>query len=175
MASNVTALNSRKRLRHTFGSIAEVAAMPNLIEVQRTSYETFLQRDIPAHEREDIGLQEVFKSVFPINDFAGKSMLEFVSYELEDPKYDVEECQQRGMTYASPLKVILRLVVWEEDEITGTRSIRDIKEQDVYMGDMPLMTGNGTFIVNGTERVIVSQMHRSPGVFFNHDRGKAHY
>ncbi|NDA07800.1 MAG: DNA-directed RNA polymerase subunit beta [Alphaproteobacteria bacterium] len=174
MASNVTALNSRKRLRHTFGSIAEVAAMPNLIEVQRTSYETFLQRDIPAHEREDIGLQEVFKSVFPINDFAGKSMLEFVSYELEDPKYDVEECQQRGMTYASPLKVILRLVVWEEDEITGTRSIRDIKEQDVYMGDMPLMTGNGTFIVNGTERVIVSQMHRSPGVFFDHDRGKTH-
>ena len=174
MASNVTALNSRKRLRHTFGSIAEVAAMPNLIEVQRTSYETFLQRDIPAHEREDIGLQEVFKSVFPINDFAGKSMLEFVSYKLEDPKYDVEECQQRGMTYASPLKVILRLVVWEEDEITGTRSIRDIKEQDVYMGDMPLMTGNGTFIVNGTERVIVSQMHRSPGVFFDHDRGKTH-
>lgn len=101
-------------------------------------------------------------------------MLEFVSYELEDPKYDVEECQQRGMTYASPLKVILRLVVWEEDEITGTRSIRDIKEQDVYMGDMPLMTGNGTFIVNGTERVIVSQMHRSPGVFFDHDRGKTH-
>ncbi len=174
MAANVTALNSRKRLRHTFGSIAEVAAMPNLIEVQRTSYDTFLQRDIPANEREDIGLQEVFKSVFPINDFAGKSMLEFVSYELEDPKYDVEECQQRGMTYASPLKVILRLVVWEEDEITGTRSIRDIKEQDVYMGDMPLMTGNGTFIVNGTERVIVSQMHRSPGVFFDHDRGKTH-
>jgi len=174
MASSVTALNSRKRLRHTFGSITEVASMPNLIEVQRTSYETFLQRDIPAHEREDIGLQEVFKSVFPIHDFAGKSMLEFVSYELEHPKYDVEECQQRGMTYASPLKVILRLVVWEEDEITGTRSIRDIKEQDVYMGDMPLMTGNGTFIVNGTERVIVSQMHRSPGVFFDHDRGKTH-
>ena len=174
MASSVTALNSRKRVRRSFGSINEVAEMPNLIEVQRSSYEIFLQKDIRPEDREDVGLQEVFKSVFPINDFAGKSMLEFVSYELETPKYDVEECQQRGLTYASPLKVILRLVVWEEDEITGTKSIRDIKEQDVFMGDMPLMTANGTFIVNGTERVIVSQMHRSPGVFFDHDRGKTH-
>ena len=174
MASSVTALNSRKRVRRSFGSINEVAEMPNLIEVQRSSYEIFLQKDIRPENREDVGLQEVFKSVFPINDFAGKSMLEFVSYELETPKYDVEECQQRGLTYASPLKVILRLVVWEEDEITGTKSIRDIKEQDVFMGDMPLMTANGTFIVNGTERVIVSQMHRSPGVFFDHDRGKTH-
>ena len=174
MASSVSALTSRKRVRRNFGKIREVAPMPNLIEVQRSSYETFLQMDVPAAERQDLGLQEVFKSVFPINDFAGKARLEFVSYELEQPKYDVEECQQRGLTYASPLKVILRLVVWEEDEVTGTRSIRDIKEQDVYMGDMPLMTGNGTFIVNGTERVIVSQMHRSPGVFFDHDRGKSH-
>lgn len=174
MTDMVNDLISRKRVRHNFGSINEVAPMPNLIEVQRSSYELFLQKDIPAHEREELGLQEVFKSVFPINDFAEKSTLEFVSYELEDPKYDVEECQQRGMTFASPLKVILRLVVWEEDEITGTKSIRDIKEQDVYMGDMPLMTRNGTFIVNGTERVIVSQMHRSPGVFFDHDRGKSH-
>jgi len=174
MASSVTALSSRKRVRRNFGSINEVAEMPNLIEVQRSSYEIFLQKDIRPENREDLGLQEVFKSVFPINDFAGKSMLEFVSYELETPKYDVEECQQRGLTYASPLKVILRLVVWEEDEITGTKSIRDIKEQDVFMGDMPLMTANGTFIVNGTERVIVSQMHRSPGVFFDHDRGKTH-
>ena len=174
MTDSVTDLISRKRVRHNFGSINEVAPMPNLIEVQRSSYELFLQKDIAAHEREDLGLQEVFTSVFPINDFAEKSTLEFVSYELEEPKYDVEECQQRGMTYASPLKVILRLVVWEEDEITGTKSIRDIKEQDVYMGDMPLMTHNGTFIVNGTERVIVSQMHRSPGVFFDHDRGKSH-
>jgi len=174
MASSVTALHSRKRVRRSFGSIEEVAAMPNLIEVQRSSYDIFLQRDVPAHEREDIGLQEVFKSVFPINDFAGKSVLEYVSYVLEKPKYDVEECQQRGITYSSPLKVMLRLVVWEEDEITGIKSIRDIKEQDVYMGEMPLMTSNGTFIVNGTERVIVSQMHRSPGVFFDHDRGKTH-
>ena len=148
--------------------------MPNLIDVQRSSYDTFLQMDIPAHEREDHGLQETFKSVFPIEDFAGRAKLEFVSYELETPKYDVDECQQRGLTFASPLRVTLRLEVWEEDEDTGARSIRDIKEQDVYMGDMPLMTSNGTFIVNGTERVIVSQMHRSPGVFFDHDRGKTH-
>ena len=174
MASSVTALHSRKRIRRSFGSIEEVAEMPNLIDVQRSSYDIFLQSDVSAHEREDIGLEEVFKSVFPINDFAGKAVLEYVSYVLEKPKYDVEECQQRGITYSSPLKVMLRLVVWEEDEITGTKSIRDIKEQDVYMGDMPLMTSNGTFIVNGTERVIVSQMHRSPGVFFDHDRGKTH-
>jgi DNA-directed RNA polymerase subunit beta len=120
------------------------------------------------------GLQEVFRSVFPIDDFAGRGRLEFVQYELEDPKYDVEECIQRGLTYAAPLKVRLRLIVWDVDEETGSRSVRDIKEQDVYMGDMPLMTDNGTFIINGTERVIVSQMHRSPGVFFDHDRGKTH-
>ncbi len=116
----------------------------------------------------------MFKSVFPIDDFAGRGRLEFVYYELEEPKYDVEECIQRGMTYAAPLKVILRLIVWDVDEDTGARSIRDIKEQPVYMGDMPLMTDNGTFIINGTERVIVSQMHRSPGVFFDHDKGKTH-
>jgi DNA-directed RNA polymerase subunit beta len=174
MTASVTALNSRKRIRRSFGSIQEVAEMPNLIEVQRSSYDIYLQKDVAPNEREDIGLQEVFKSVFPIIDFGGKSNLEYISYELEAPKYDVEECQQRGITYASPLKVILRLVVWEEDEATGTKSVRDIKEQDVYMGDMPLMTDNGTFIVNGTERVIVSQMHRSPGVFFDHDRGKSH-
>ncbi len=119
-------------------------------------------------------MQEVFKSVFPIRDFSDRARLEFVRYELEQPKYDVEECQQRGITFAAPLKVTLRLVVWDVDEETGSRSIRDIKEQDVYMGDMPLMTKNGTFIINGTERVIVSQMHRSPGVFFDHDKGKTH-
>jgi DNA-directed RNA polymerase subunit beta len=111
---------------------------------------------------------------FPIQDFAERGTLEFVSYEFEEPKYDVEECQQRGMTYSAPLRVTLRLVVWDIDEETGARSIRDIKEQDVYMGDMPLMTSNGTFVINGTERVIVSQMHRSPGVFFDHDKGKTH-
>ena len=174
MASHVSTLDSRKRVRRTFGQLEEVTNMPNLIDVQRSSYDTFLQMGVAPHERTDHGLQETFKSVFPIGDFAGRSVLEFVSYELEMPKYDVEECQQRGLTYASPLRVTLRLVVWEENEDTGSRSIRDIKEQDVYMGDMPLMTSNGTFIVNGTERVIVSQMHRSPGVFFDHDRGKTH-
>jgi len=164
----------RKRVRKNFGRIPTVAPMPNLIEVQKASYDQFLQTGVSPRVRTDTGLQEVFKSVFPIKDFAGKGELEFVSYELEEPKYDVEECQQRGMTYAAPLKVTLRLVVWDVDEDTGARSVRDIKEQDVYMGDMPLMTMNGTFVINGTERVIVSQMHRSPGVFFDHDKGKTH-
>jgi len=164
----------RKRIRKSFGRIPEVAPMPNLIDVQRASYETFLQMNVAPDNRTQTGLQEVFKSVFPIDDFAGRGRLEFVDYELEDPKYDVEECIQRGLTFAAPLKVVLRLIVWDVDEDTGARSIRDIKEQPVYMGDMPLMTDNGTFIINGTERVIVSQMHRSPGVFFDHDKGKTH-
>ncbi|MBE0529254.1 MAG: DNA-directed RNA polymerase subunit beta, partial [Rhodospirillales bacterium] len=164
----------RKRIRKDFGRLSTIAAMPNLIEVQKTSYEQFLQRDTRPEERTDTGLQEVFKSVFPITDFSERGTLEFVRYQFEEPKYDVEECQQRGMTYAAPLKVTLRLVVWDVDEDTGSRSVRDIKEQDVYMGDMPLMTANGTFVINGTERVIVSQMHRSPGVFFDHDKGKTH-
>ena len=164
----------RKRIRKSFGRIPEVAPLPNLIEVQMSSYKSFLQMGVPADQRKTLGLQEVFKSVFPIKDFTERSQLEFVRYELEAPKYDVEECQQRGMTFAAPLKVTLRLVVWDVDEDTGSRSIRDIKEQDVYMGDMPLMTDKGTFIINGTERVIVSQMHRSPGVFFDHDKGKTH-
>ncbi len=164
----------QKRIRKSFGRIPEVVTMPNLIDVQRASYEAFLQMHVAPDSRTHSGLQEVFKSVFPIDDFAGRGRLEFVSYELEDPKYDVEECIQRGMTFAAPLKVVLRLIVWDVDEDTGARSIRDIKEQPVYMGDMPLMTDNGTFIINGTERVIVSQMHRSPGVFFDHDKGKTH-
>jgi DNA-directed RNA polymerase subunit beta len=164
----------QKRIRKSFGRIPEVAPMPNLIDVQRASYETFLQMNVRPDNRTQTGLQEVFKSVFPIDDFAGRGRLEFVYYELEEPKYDVEECIQRGMTFAAPLKVILRLIVWDLDEDTGARSIRDIKEQPVYMGDIPLMTDNGTFIINGTERVIVSQMHRSPGVFFDHDKGKTH-
>ncbi len=164
----------RKRIRRSFGRIPEVAPMPNLIEVQKSSYDQFLQKDVPVQSREESGLQAVLRSVFPIRDFAERAQLDFVQYEFEEPKYDVEECQQRGMTYAAPLKVTLRLVVWDIDEETGVRSIRDIKEQDVYMGDMPLMTGNGTFVINGTERVIVSQMHRSPGVFFDHDKGKTH-
>jgi DNA-directed RNA polymerase subunit beta len=168
------AFTARKRIRKSFGRLPEVAPMPNLIDVQRASYATFLQMETHPDSRTNTGLQEVFKSVFPINDFAGRGRLEFVQYELEEPKYDVEECIARGLTYAAPLKVKLRLIVWDLDEDTGSRSVRDIKEQDVYMGDMPLMTDNGTFIINGTERVIVSQMHRSPGVFFDHDKGKTH-
>src|ERR1700719_4474059 len=164
----------RKRVRKFFGHIKEVAEMPNLIEVQKASYDQFLMVKEPPGGRLDQGLQTVFKSVFPISDFSGRATLEFVRYEFEPPKYDVDECRQRGMTFAAPLKVKLRLVVFDIDEETGARSVNDIKEQDVYMGDIPLMTNNGTFIVNGTERVIVSQMHRSPGVFFDHDKGKTH-
>jgi DNA-directed RNA polymerase subunit beta len=164
----------RKRVRKFFGTIKEVAEMPNLIEVQKASYDQFLLVKEPVGGRPDEGLQAVFKSVFPISDFSNSSQLEFVKYEFEPPKYDVDECRQRGMTYAAPLKVTLRLIVFDIDEETGARSVKDIKEQDVYMGDIPLMTNNGTFIVNGTERVIVSQMHRSPGVFFDHDKGKTH-
>ncbi|TPM41801.1 DNA-directed RNA polymerase subunit beta [Mesorhizobium sp. B2-3-4] len=166
--------NGRRRVRKFFGKIPEVAEMPNLIEVQKASYDQFLMVDEPKGGRPDEGLQAVFKSVFPISDFSGSSMLEFVKYEFEGPKFDVDECRQRDLTYAAPLKVTLRLIVFDIDEDTGAKSIKDIKEQDVYMGDMPLMTLNGTFIVNGTERVIVSQMHRSPGVFFDHDKGKSH-
>src|SRR5687768_13860732 len=164
----------RKRVRKYFGHIVEVARMPNLIEVQKTSYDQFLQVQKPDGGRLDQGLQTVFSSVFPISDFSESSLLEYVDYHFEDPKYDVEECQQRSMTYAAPLKVTLRLIVFDVDQETGAKSVKDIKEQDVYMGDVPLMTLNGTFVVNGTERVIVSQMHRSPGVFFDHDKGKTH-
>src|ERR1700729_2301280 len=164
----------RKRLRKNFGKIVEIAQMPNLIEVQRTSYDQFLQLVKPEAGRGDEGLEAVFRQVFPIKDFSESSLLEYVDYHFEDPKYDVEECQQRSMTYAAPLKVTLRLIVFDTDIETGAKSVKDIKEQDVYMGDVPFMTENGTFIVNGTERVIVSQMHRSPGVFFDHDKGKTH-
>ncbi|MEM8753207.1 MAG: DNA-directed RNA polymerase subunit beta, partial [Pseudomonadota bacterium] len=166
--------SGRKRIRKYFGKIREVADMPNLIEVQKSSYDLFLQSGEGPTPTDGEGLQGVFQSVFPIKDFNETAVLEYVKYELEAPKYDVEECQQRDMTYSAPLKVTLRLIVFEVDEDTGARSIKDIKEQDVFMGDLPLMTDNGTFIVNGTERVIVSQMHRSPGVFFDHDKGKTH-
>ena len=166
--------NGRRRIRKFFGHIGDVAALPNLIEVQKASYDQFLMVDEPKGGRLDEGLQGVFKSVFPISDFSGQAMLDFVSYTFEAPKYDVDECRQRGITFAAPLKVTLRLIVFDIDPDTQAKSVRDIKQQDVYMGDMPLMTLNGTFIVNGTERVIVSQMHRSPGVFFDHDKGKTH-
>ena len=164
----------RKRVRKVFGHVKEVGEMPNLIEVQKASYDQFLLMDPPKGGRPNEGLQAVFKSVFPIKDFADTAHLEFVKYEYEAPKYDVDECRQRGMTFSAPLKVTLRLIVFDVDPETQAKSVKDIKEQDVYMGDMPLMTTNGTFIVNGTERVIVSQMHRSPGVFFDHDKGKSH-
>src|SRR5829696_4776833 len=177
MRSEVRMANTlvgRKRIRKFFGKIKEVAEMPNLIEVQKASYDQFLMVEEPKGGRGEEGLQAVFKSVFPISDFSNTALLEFVKYTFEAPKYDVDECRQRGMTYAAPLKVTLRLIVFDVDPDTGARSVKDIKEQDVYMGDMPLMTDNGTFVVNGTERVIVSQMHRSPGVFFDHDKGKTH-
>jgi len=162
------------RARKTFAKLKQVIEIPNLIDIQKRSYDKFLQIDIPIDKREDIGLQGVFKSVFPIKDFSETSSLEFVSYNLEKPKYDVDECRARGMTFAAPIKVVIRLVVWDVNEETGVQSIRDVKEQEVYFGEIPLMTDSGTFIINGTERVIVSQLHRSPGVFFDHDKGKTH-
>jgi len=162
------------RFRRSFGRIRKIIDLPYLIEIQKNSYELFLQKDAAPAERQSIGLQEVFKSVFPIKDFNETASLEFVSYSLGEPKYDVEECHQRGMTFAAPLKVTVQLVLWDVDQQTGSRSIKNVKEQEVYFGEIPLMTTNGTFMVNGTERVIVSQLHRSPGVFFEHDKGKTH-
>ncbi len=162
------------RLRRSFGRIRKIIDIPNLIDIQKRSYDEFLQKDVPAEARKDQGLQAVFKSVFPIKDFNETASLEFVSYTLSEPKYDVEECRQRGMTYAAPLKVTVQLVIWDVDQESGVRSIKNVKEQEVYFGEIPLMTEHGTFMVNGTERVIVSQLHRSPGVFFDHDKGKTH-
>ena len=162
------------RARKSFAKLKQVIDIPNLIDIQKRSYDKFLQLEIPADKREDMGIQGVFKSVFPIKDFSETSSLEFVSYNLEKPKYDVDECRARGMTFAAPIKVVIRLVVWDVNEETGVQSIRDVKEQEVYFGEIPLMTQSGTFIINGTERVIVSQLHRSPGVFFDHDKGKTH-
>ena len=162
------------RVRKNYAKITKIIDIPNLIDIQKQSYDKFLQKDTPSEQREDVGLQGVFKSVFPIKDFSETSSLEFVSYHLDKPKYDVDECRQRGMTFAAPIKVVIRLVVWDTNEETGYQSIRDVKEQEVYFGEIPLMTENGTFIINGTERVVVSQLHRSPGVFYDHDKGKTH-
>ena len=169
-----SAIQNNFRIRKSFAKLANVIDIPNLIDIQKRSYDKFLQTDITPDAREDVGLQGVFNSVFPIKDFSETSSLEFVSYNLERPKYDVDECRARGMTFAAPVKVVIRLVVWDVNEETKLQSIRDVKEQEVYFGEIPLMTESGTFIVNGTERVIVSQLHRSPGVFFDHDRGKTH-
>ena len=160
------------RLRKDFSKIPPILDIPDLIEIQKQTFERFLQTHIEPEKRENSGLQAVFNSVFPIKDFNDSASLEFVGYTLEEPKYDVQECLQRGMTYAAPFKVTIRLVAWDDSE--GSQAIRDVKEQEVYFGEIPIMTENGTFIINGTERVIVSQLHRSPGVFFEHDKGKTH-
>ena len=161
-----------RRVRRDFGKISSIVEIPNLIEIQRNSYEAFLQKDYSPEHREDMGLQAVFKSVFPISDYNENASLEFVGYHFGDPKYTVEECHDRGMTHAIPLKVTLRLVVYEQDKSVRHRAVKDIKEQEVYLGELPLMTEKGTFIINGTERVVVSQLQRSAGVFFDDDRGK---
>ena len=163
---------SNLRVRKNFAKNKQVIDIPNLIVLQKSSYEAFLQKDSDPDRRTETGLHGVFKSVFPISDFNNTASLEYVSYTLEPAKYDVDECRQRGMTFAAPIKVTLRLIVFDVDEATEARSIRDVKEQEVYLGEIPLMTANGSFIINGTERVVVSQLHRSPGVFFDHDGGK---
>jgi DNA-directed RNA polymerase subunit beta len=169
----MTQVQSNYRYRANLGRVKTAVDIPNLIDIQKTSYDKFLQSDIAGKDRRDVGLQGVFKSVFPIRDFDGTSELVFVSYHLDKPKYDVEECRQRGMTYAAPIKVTTQLMVYDVIE-GGERIVRDIKEQEVYFGEIPLMTDTATFIINGTERVVVSQLHRSPGVFFDHDKGKTH-
>jgi DNA-directed RNA polymerase subunit beta len=169
-----TQVANNLRFRRHFGRIKRIIDIPNLIDIQKRSYDEFLQAEAPPEGRKELGLQGVFKSVFPIKDFNETASLEFVGYSLGTPKYDVEECHQRGMTYAAPLKVTIQLVIWDVDAQSNVRAIKNVKEQEVYFGEIPLMTVNGTFMVNGTERVIVSQLHRSPGVFFDHDKGKTH-
>src|SRR5690349_1380709 len=172
--ASVETVQTNFRIRQSFGKIEKIIEIPNLIDIQKKSYEKFLQSNVPLNERDDIGLQGVFRSVFPIRDFNGTSELVFVGYTLERPKYDVDECRQRGMTFAAPIKVTIQLIIYDVPAEGGERIVRDIKEQEVYFGEIPLMTENGTFIINGTERVVVSQLHRSPGVFFDHDKGKTH-
>ena len=166
----------KKSIRKNFGKLKETLSIPNLIEVQKNSYQQFIEakNNIEKKSELDKGLTKVFKSVFPINDTAEKSSLEFISCSLDKPKFDVNECRQRSLTYSSALKANLRLVVYEINQETNTKQILSAKEQEVFMGDLPLMTSSGTFVVNGVERVVVNQMHRSPGVFFDHDKGKTH-
>src|SRR3954463_3490035 len=166
-------IQSNFRVRKNLGRVGQIIEVPNLIDIQKSSYEKFLQAFVPQRDRVDIGLQAVFRAGFPIKDFNGTSELVFVSYNLEKPKYDVDECRARGMTFAAPIKVTTQLMIYDTRD-GGDRIVRDIKEQEVYFGEIPLMTDTGTFIINGTERVVVSQLHRSPGVFFDHDKGKTH-
>ena len=167
-------LENRHRIRRSFGSLTSPIKVPHLLKVQLDSFERFLQREVPPDQRSDKGLEAVFRSVFPVSDFSGSSTLEYVHYRLGDPKYSVEECRVRGVTFACPVRAALRLIVWENDTDNEVKHIRDIKEQEIYLGELPLMTPTGSFIINGTERVIVSQMHKSPGVVFTHDKGKSH-
>ena len=164
----------KKRIRYSFGKIGKTIEVPNLVDIQKISFDKFLQLGKSVEERSNTGLQEVFNSVFPIKDYAGKSELHYIDYYIDNPKYDVDECRRKGLTFSASLMVTFRLIIWDLNEETGEKSLRDIKEQVVYLGDLPLMTNNGTFVVNGTERVVVSQLHRSPGVFFDHDEGKTH-
>ena len=163
---------SKRRIRYSFGRISSSVQIPNLIKVQKKSYEDFLQLDVSNSRRNKQGLEEVLHSAFKITDTEKKASLEYISYDLGDPKYTPEECIQRGVNYASPLKVNLRLILWDCDTASDVREIKGVKEQQVYMGDVPLMTNKGTFIINGAQRVVVSQLHRSPGVFYSHDAGK---
>lgn len=163
-----------ERIRKNFAKTKKVVEIPHLIEMQRLSYDKFLQLNVPPDQREEIGLQAIFQSIFPISDFNGVCFLEFVRYSFGEPKYTVEECVERGMTCEVPIKITVRLVTYEVDPETGVQNIRDIKEQEVYLGSVPLMTRDGVFVVNGTERVIVSQLQRSPGLFYSHDNGKTH-
>jgi DNA-directed RNA polymerase subunit beta len=174
MASMAYSFTEKKRIRKDFGKRSSILPVPYLLATQIDSYREFLQVDRKPAERHDVGLHAAFKSVFPIVSYSGNALLEYVSYRLGEPVFDVRECQLRGATYAAPLRVLVRLVIYDKDAPAGTRAIKDVKEQEIYMGELPLMTDNGTFIINGTERVIVSQLHRSPGVFFDHDKGKTH-
>ena len=163
----------KKSIRKNFGKLKEILSIPNLIDVQKKSYEQLLS-SIESNKNLRKGLDSVFKSIFPIEEISDKATLEYISFRLEKPKFDVEECRQRDLTYSSSLKPTLRLVIYDINPETNTKQVLSAKEQEVYMGDIPLMTPSGTFVINGVERVVVNQMHRSPGVFFDHDKGKTH-
>ena len=164
----------KKRIRLPFGKLPTIMDAPYLLAIQVDSYRSFLQNDIPADRREDVGLHSAYNSVFPIVSYSGSTSLEYVEYVLGDPVFDVTECKMRGLTYSAPLRVKVRLVIYDKEAGSGSQKVKDIKEQEVYMGELPLMTDTGTFVINGTERVVVSQLHRSPSVFYEHDKGKTH-
>ena len=164
----------KKRIRKNFGKLPGVLDVPYLLSIQIASYQKFLQEGVPADQRKDKGLHAAFKTVFPIESYSGSAALDYVSYRLGRPVFDVKECQLRGLTYAAPLRVLVRLTIFDKESSAKNKKVKDIIEQEVYLGEMPLMTDDGTFVVNGTERVVVSQLHRSPGVFFDHDKGKTH-